>query len=173
MDDVPLVRGGEPFSGLAGVIDRFARRERPRVHPAAERFALEEFGDDVRRASMPADIVDREDVGMIELAGRSRLLLEAIDPAGIGRQRVRDQLDGHVAAQPGIARPIHDAHAAGAQPAEDLVVIDPGAGRDARWSIWDHGEGVCGSAVVISAGRSRGCRHSRAPGRRRCGLRPG
>ena len=69
---------------------------------------------------------------MIELPGGARLLLEPMHPAGIGRQRLGDQLDRHVATETRIARAVDVAHAAGAQPADDLVRTDPRAGRDAR-----------------------------------------
>ena len=64
-----VVRGREPDCRLARVVDGFARRQRAASQSAAERFAFEELGDDVGRAGMDADVVDRQDVRMIELAG--------------------------------------------------------------------------------------------------------
>ena len=68
MDDALVVRGGEPLRSLARVVDGFARRQRASLQPAAERFALEQFGDDVGRAGVDADIVDGQDVRVIESA---------------------------------------------------------------------------------------------------------
>ena len=65
---------------------------------------------------------------MIELPGRARLLLEAMHAARIRRERLRDQLDRDVAPEPWIARAVDLAHAAGAEPADDLVGTDAYAG---------------------------------------------
>ena len=80
VDDALVVRGGEPFGDLTRVVDRFARRQRARVQPAAERFPFEQLRDDVGRAGMRADVVDGQDVRVIELAGGARFLLEAMRP---------------------------------------------------------------------------------------------
>jgi len=47
--------------------------------------------------------------------------LEAVQALRIGRERCRQDLDGHVAFEPRIARAIHLAHAAGADGGHDLV----------------------------------------------------
>ena len=81
VDDALVVRGGEPLGDLPRVVDRLARRQRAAVQTAAQRLALEQLGDDVRRAGVPADVVDGQDVRVIELPGGARLLLEALHPA--------------------------------------------------------------------------------------------
>ena len=52
---------------------------------------------------------------MVEGRGRARLLLEALLAVRVGRELRRQNLDGHVAPQPRVARPIHLSHASGAQ----------------------------------------------------------
>jgi hypothetical protein len=47
--------------------------------------------------------------------------LEAAHSIGIARKFVGKDLDGHVAFEPSIARPIHFAHAASAEQSYDLV----------------------------------------------------
>ena len=89
MDDALVVRRGEPFGDLARVVDRFARRQRAALQTAAERFPFEQFRDDVGRAGVDADVVDRQDVRVIELTGRARFLLEAMQPAGVRREASR------------------------------------------------------------------------------------
>jgi hypothetical protein len=44
------------------------------------------------------NVVDGENVGVIERGGRSRFLLEAVEAFRIGRERGRQNFDGHVAA---------------------------------------------------------------------------
>jgi len=62
MNDAALVRRRQAACNLDGVLDRFARgqavltgcaRRRNAIQALAQRFALEEFGDDVRRARLP------------------------------------------------------------------------------------------------------------------------
>ena len=53
VDDALVVRGRESRSHLARVVDGFARRQCAVMQSVAERFALEEFGDDVRRTALP------------------------------------------------------------------------------------------------------------------------
>ena len=163
VDDALVVRGGEPFGGLARVVDGFARRQRAALQPAAERFPLEQFGDDVGRAGVDADVVDGQDVRVIELPGGARLLLEAMHPAGIGRERLGDQLDRDLAPQARIARAIDLAHAAGAKPADDLVRTDAGTGRDLSWDAPRIIAWVC---IGVSVDAERGAhveRHEQRP----------
>ena len=77
-----------------------------------------------------ADVVDGQDVRVIQLPGGARLLLEAMHAARIGRERLGDQLDRDVAPEAWIARAVDLAHAAGAEPADDLIRTDAGTGRD-------------------------------------------
>ena len=77
VDDALVVRGGEPVGNLTRVVDGFAWRQRAVLQAGAERFALEQFRDDVGRAVMGADVVNGQDVRVVELPGGARLLLEA------------------------------------------------------------------------------------------------
>src|SRR5687767_6289229 len=58
---------------------------------------------------------------MTERGEDLRLALEARQAVGIERERVRDDLERHVAVQPRVARPVNLAHAAGAERADDFV----------------------------------------------------
>ena len=78
-----------PSADLARVVDRLARRQRASLQTAAERFALEQLGDDVGRAGVGADIVDGQDVRVVELPGGARFLLEALQSDRVGRERSR------------------------------------------------------------------------------------
>ena len=126
MDDVLLVRGGEALRDLAGALDGLASWHGAAAQPAAERLAFQQFRDDVRRTVMETEVVDGDDVGMIELAGRARLLLESANPVHVGREGGQNQLHGHLAIETRVARAIHVAHAAGAEPRDDLVGAKPG-----------------------------------------------
>ena len=57
--------------------------------PLAQRLAFEQLGDHVGRALVGPDVVDLEDVRVVEQAGGARLLLEAAQAVGVGRERGR------------------------------------------------------------------------------------
>ena len=133
VDDAFVMRGGQSLGDLARIVDGFARRERGSAQPAPEGLALEQLRHDVRRALVRAHVVDRQDIGMIQLTGRARLLLEAMQPARILRERLGDQLDRHLAPEPWIPRAVDLAHAAGTKPSDDLIRTDAGTGRECHW----------------------------------------
>jgi hypothetical protein len=61
---------------------------------------------------------------MVERGEQLRLALETRDPFGIGRERVGQDFQRHVATEARIARAIHLAHPAFAKLREDLVMTD-------------------------------------------------
>jgi hypothetical protein len=67
------------------------------------------------------DVVQRADVGMIELRDGARLALEAGAHFRRGRQVRGEHLDRDVTAQPRVVRAIDFAHATRAQRSEDSV----------------------------------------------------
>ena len=73
---------------LERVVDRLAERQRLSVEPRAQRRALQELGDDIGAALDGADIEDADDIGVIERAGRARLLLEAAELLLVARAGV-------------------------------------------------------------------------------------
>lgn len=83
------------------------------AHEGRERLALDELHGDPCLAPLFADVIDGADVGVLELGGRPRFA------EGV-RGRL-DELERHVAIQPGVARAIDGAHAAFAESGDDLV----------------------------------------------------
>ncbi len=66
VDDALLVRGAEAAGDLERVVDGLARRDRAAGELLAQGRSLEQLRDDVRRAVVRADVVDRHDVRMVE-----------------------------------------------------------------------------------------------------------
>ena len=64
---------------------------------------------------------------MVQRGERLRLALEPGDPVRIGGERVGQDLDGDVAIEPRVTRPIDFAHPAGAKGGDDLVRTNAGA----------------------------------------------
>jgi 1,6-anhydro-N-acetylmuramate kinase len=67
---------------------------------------------------------------MIQRGKHMRLAVESRATLGIRGQSVWEDLDGHVAPQLGIPRPIHLAHATGTETAGDFVRTDARADAD-------------------------------------------
>ena len=62
---------------------------------------------------------------MIQLRDHSRLTFEELLPLGILCEILRQHLESHQSIQASVSRFVHLAHAAGAQPTEDLVMANP------------------------------------------------
>ena len=110
------------------VLERLAPRQGSPAQAIAQRLALEQFHHDERGAVVRAQVEHAADAGMVQGAGGLRLLLEAREPGGIVRQRGGNDLDGDLAAEPGVAGAIHLSHAALPKRSDDLVRTEPGAG---------------------------------------------
>jgi hypothetical protein len=130
MDDAERVRGGETLRRLPRELDGFRRRQGAALQSRAQRLPFQQLAHEIRRAVVNTHVVNGEDVGVVQLAGRARFLLEAVHAPGVGPQSARDQLDRDVPAETRVARAIDLAHAAGAQPTDNLVGSDPGAGGE-------------------------------------------
>ena len=63
----------------------------------AQCLPFQQLGDEEGLALLRPDVVDDEDVGVGELAGRSGFLLEAPEAVGIGGDLRGQDLDGDVA----------------------------------------------------------------------------
>ena len=89
-----------------------------------ERLSLEQFHRDEVPAFVLADRVDRADVRVIQRRGRARLALKPLERDGIGARRVGQELQRDAAAELRVFGFVDDAHTAGAEGFDDLVVRD-------------------------------------------------
>ena len=129
MDDPALVRGVETVGNLPRDAGR-GRRSGP-IGAAArdvllEGFPFDQFQD--QRAHPGAvgahgvfDPVDGADVGMIERGEHPGLALEAGQPLRIAHEERRQDLDRHVAPEPGVVGAVDLAHPAFAEQRPDLI----------------------------------------------------
>src|SRR5439155_5172883 len=111
------------YSGL--LVLRSTSNVLPRERVLAERLPPHRLYRDVPDAVHRADLVDREDVGMVQGRRRARFLLEAREPIRVLRRRAAENLDRDRAAQGKVAGAVHLTHAARAQLLGDLVVPEP------------------------------------------------
>jgi hypothetical protein len=121
VNDPGFVRGREPLGNLLRDLDHPLQSEAAVVHLRAERLSFDQLGDEVLGVAVRADVVDRQDVGMIEGAGRDRFLREATLPIGIEGGVVVEDFDRDEALQARVSRAIDLAHPARAQRAHDLI----------------------------------------------------
>ena len=141
MDDADLVRRLERLGNLARERQRLVDRNRTFRDALGEVFALDELHDDRARACGFLDAVDLRDVRMVEGGEDLGLALEAgqavaaarLGCAGVSRQMRRQDLDGDVAIQLGVAGAIDLAHRAGAEGADDFVDAKARAGLERHW----------------------------------------
>jgi len=115
---------------LRGDGHRFTGRQRSPVQKVAQRLAVEQLRDCVTHTVVVAEVVNRQDVGMRNRRHRTCLALEACDAVGIGGEGFRQDLDRDLAAQVRIVGPIHFAHPAGANRADDFVGAEARAGHE-------------------------------------------
>ena len=101
--------------------------QRALCEPVGQRLAFEVLHDEIRRAGLFAHVIQRADVGMIELRDRAGFAVEALAELRIGGERLREDLDRHRAIEPRVARLVDLAHPAGAEGGEDFVRAEAGA----------------------------------------------
>src|ERR1051326_1971540 len=106
-------RGARAGRDLRGELDGPLLRERAaRAQAVAQRLPFEQLEDDVEGVAVLAEVVDGDEVRVIEQAERARLLLEARDDLlGVAAGNGREELDGDVAGELGVARAIDLSHA--------------------------------------------------------------
>ena len=99
----------------------------PRSEPVAQRLAFQQLGDEIRIVlAVAADVVDREEVGMIEHPRGARFLFEAQQTLAVADGDVGQDLDRHVAPEARVPGAIHHAHAAFTDNSSDLVRAQDG-----------------------------------------------
>ena len=124
-----------PAADLLRVREGLARPDGAVVQLLPQRGAVEQLHDGEGDVVLDPDIEDAEDVGMRERGDRLRLALEARARGRIGGQRGRQNLEGDVAIEFGVPRPIDLAHPARADGGEDLVRTEArarGEGQNVR-----------------------------------------
>ncbi len=112
-------------------------RERALLEPLGERLAIEVLHDQICRAVLFADVVQRADVRVVELGNRARFTIEALAETRVGGERVRQDLDRDGAVETGIAGLVDLAHTAGTDRALNLVGTEARAGGQHWLSLLD------------------------------------
>ena len=128
VDDAGAMRLVERRRDLDRDLQRLVERQRALRQPVGQRLAFEVLHDEKRRALLLADVVERADVRMRELAIGAAFAVEPFAELRVGGQRVGEDLDRDGAVEARVARLVHLAHAARADRGGDLVGAEAGAG---------------------------------------------
>ena len=117
-----------PSAICAAICSARRGRHRPGLQNLPHGLALDELHADVGLRGVLAEVVNRDDGGVIEGGSRSGFLLEPPEPIGVVREVGRQQLQRDIPIELGVARQVHFAHSPRAEERADLVRSQPGAG---------------------------------------------
>jgi hypothetical protein len=125
--DQPLLVGRrQPLGDFAADAEGVGQRQRPlALQPVLQRLAFEQHHGQEEDTAVLADLVDGDDVVVLDGGGHLRLALEAAARVLVGGQRGPHGLEGDRPPQLQILRQKDNAHAAGAELAQDAVRPEP------------------------------------------------
>ena len=89
------------------------------------------------------------DVGMVQRGQDPGLALKPRDPLRVGGERRGQDLDGDVAIEPRVPRPIHFAHPAGPEGGNDLVRAEAGTGSEGQTLAVDYTGGTAARTGLL------------------------
>ncbi len=116
------MRGFERVGHLHADVEEFVGGERPAGEAMLEGLPFEQFHGDEGAALVLVHIVDGAYVGVIQGGGGEGFALEALDGLRVGGDILRQELQGHAAAEARIFSAEDDAHAAAAEFLQDAIV---------------------------------------------------
>jgi hypothetical protein len=126
--DPTLVRVLEAIGDPRRDRDRLVLGQRPARDPLLERLSRHQLHRQEAHAGRLVKAEDRRDVRVQELGQDLRFTLEARETLDVTRERRGEDLDGDVASQRGVGRPVDLAHAAFPELRGDLVRAEALAG---------------------------------------------
>ena len=121
MDDPLPVGGVQRIRHLDGDVQERLHAHGPAVDPPLQGPPLQQLHRDEGPTLEVADVVHGADARVIQSGGGAGLARETLDRLRIPHEVVGKELEGDLAAEPRVLRPVHDAHAAPAQPADDPI----------------------------------------------------
>ena len=105
MDDAVPVSSAQGARDLNRNRQGFGVRQRTAREPSRQCLALEELHDEIRRALLIADVVERTDVGMIELRDRAGFAIETLAKRRVLCQWIEQDFDRDGPLEAGATRP--------------------------------------------------------------------
>ena len=124
MDDAVLMRFLERVGDLCAQRGNFLFSQRSRFQLFRQGVAGHAFHYEIVHAGFFAHVVNDGDVWVAELGQCESFFAEATPCGFICKQSYRENFEGHIAVEPGIASAINFTHAACTQKRDDLVGAD-------------------------------------------------
>ncbi len=132
MDDVGTMRVIERVGDLDGdavCVDEF---QRAALEPSRQCLSLEILHHEIVDIAVPSDVVKRADVRVCQRRNRLRFAVEPVAERGVGGERSRQDLDRDRPIQARVTRPVHFAHATGANRRLKLIRSKADAGSQSH-----------------------------------------
>ncbi len=130
MHDALLVGGGECAGDRDPVTKNTVHWQATRRQDCGERVALEVLHHDVINAIFGSDVMQRTDVGMVQIRDGAGFAFETPSGFEIDRNFREQDLDRHRSAESNILCPVHLAHAACAEKSFQAIGAEFGAGLE-------------------------------------------
>jgi hypothetical protein len=127
--DAALVSVRESVRHLLPVEQDLLERESSFGEAHTERLAKDELHGDEGLSLRLADLMDRADVGVVELGGHTGLAQQADAGGFVGESSGGEDLQGHLAVEPRVPCPPNLAHAPRAEQGDDVVRPKASTGR--------------------------------------------
>src|SRR5215467_623166 len=108
-------------------MDCLSETHGPVPQTIAQRFAMKQLGDDVRRVVVLADMEDRNDIGVVQRGSSLGFKLKPTQALQIVRPVGRKHLDSYITFQRSIMGSIHLSHSTRAEKRDDFKGIQPSA----------------------------------------------
>jgi hypothetical protein len=111
----------QPRRHLHRIVASLARRHRTLLQHVAQALTFQKLRNEVGTAILGADVIEPQNVWMVQCRYCPRFLLEPPQPLRISRERLRQNLDRHIAAQPSVAGAVDLTHSARSNQRHDFV----------------------------------------------------
>ena len=128
MNDAERVGGLESARRLDHEVESVRGWQRTGAHARAQRLAVDEFRRDEMPAICFADVVNRDDVGMVERRHAPRFPLKAPQTVFVLSEPRRDDLERELAAKPQILGEVHLAHSTSSKAGYDAIMGNDSTG---------------------------------------------
>jgi hypothetical protein len=168
MNDPFVVRCGQAACNLDAVVRSLTDGKMTAAADLfSQRFAVEQFGNEVGCALVGAELKNGDDVGVIERGGSTSFLLEAAKTVGVGGE-IRKDFNRDVAVEVRVAGAVDFAHASGSDEVENFVGAKARSADKRHWSrIIAQGGSEDGESRP-GGGDSAGCESEEGGSRMRC-----
>src|SRR5260370_9872488 len=164
MNDPLFVRRRDSLGDPDRQRERFAAREAAYGEPFPQGFPFEQLEHEVGTAVVDPEIMNREDVGVVELSRGPGFLLEAMEPPRFRGKGSRQHLDGDRAADPRVAGTIDLRKPPASERFDQLVASQQSSGRKRHGVERSAGASGCLKAGSTPGSESRPDSIRRSPG---------